>query len=317
MELIISAGLFVFFLVTAIFYKYGKKKDTIKRRLKMISVTNRSSYEEELNKSFFERFFVNYFKSVSNILSKKVLPTLIKVIPKTDSKKSFNDNSNKLETSLKSAGIAMSASSFSTIRVIIAISVISISLIVSNIIIVDSLIKLMIVFLGLIVAVLIPRYYLKSKIKKRQSLILHQLPDLMEILSVSIEAGLGFDAALLRAAEYLSGPLIDEILVLHREIQMGKPKRKALSDLAERNDVPALKGFSTAVIQSDQLGIPIKTVLRAQSEQLRAQRKQIAEEKGAKTPVLILIPMLLFVFPVIFIVLLGPTIIQIVQEFVK
>ena len=138
---------------------------------------------------------------------------------------------------------------------------------------------------------------------------------MMDILSVSIEAGLGFDAALLKVVESYEGPLIDEMALLYREIQMGKPRREAMIALAERSNVPELQTFVTAVIQSDQFGTPIKNVLRNQAVQLRLNRRQQAQEKGMKAPVKMVIPMILFIFPVIFIVLLGPTVIQLTSQF--
>lgn len=143
----------------------------------------------------------------------------------------------------------------------------------------------------------------------------NQLPDVIDLLCVSMEAGLSFDSALARINERLSGILVDELNFILTEIQLGKPRRIALKNLMDRSSVEELNTFISAVIQSDQLGISIKNVLYSQSQHLRNFRRQKAEEQAMKAPVKMMIPLLVFVFPVLFIVLLGPTIINLIQQF--
>ncbi|MDF2534710.1 MAG: Type secretion system domain protein [Bacillales bacterium] len=311
----ISIGLFVFFFVTSIFYKSGTESDRKLRRIKSLEIREYNTFDEEMNRTFYKRIIIpitdSFFKSF-----KKLVPNLNAKKNKLANAKGTNNQTDKLRRDLKAAGLKISTNEFNAIRLIVAFGSIFLS-ILGSFLIAKPTITILIVVIGSITAYLVPRYYLQSKVKKRQDAILKQMPDVMDILSVSVEAGLGFDAALIRTSEYFQGPLVDELVITYREIQMGKSKKDALRGLSERNIVPALKTFSSTVIQSEKLGIPIKNVLKSQAEQLRTERKQIAEEKGMKTPVKIIIPMILFVFPVIFIILLGPTIIQVMAQFSK
>jgi tight adherence protein C len=171
--------------------------------------------------------------------------------------------------------------------------------------------KLALVAIGaIILGQFIPEYYLKMKSKSRQDEIQKALPDVLDLLTVSVEAGLGFDAALVKVVEKIKGVLSEEFSRVLQEIKMGKPKRDALRDLGFRTGVDDLTSFIGAIIQADQLGVSIGNVLRLQSEQMRIKRRQRAEEKAMKAPIKILIPLLFFIFPTIFIVLLGPALIQ-------
>lgn len=161
------------------------------------------------------------------------------------------------------------------------------------------------------VAALLPSFQLGSKERKRSSQIARQLPDVLDLLTVSVEAGLGFDAALAKAVEKMSGPLIDEFARVLRTIRMGESRRKALKSMAERSNVPELKLFIGAVLQGDQLGVSISKILRVQSEQMRVTRRQRAQEQAMKAPIKMLFPLVIFIFPALFVVLLGPAIIQI------
>lgn len=164
-----------------------------------------------------------------------------------------------------------------------------------------------------IIGYLLPDMLLNSKEKQRKDMILKGLPDVLDLLSVSVEAGLGFDAALQKVVEKTKGPLAAEFEQTLQEINIGKQRREALRDLAERVDVNDVTVFIGAVIQADQLGVSITNVLRLQSGQVRANRRMRAEEKAQQAPVKILIPLVLFVFPTILIVLLGPAIISIMD----
>ena len=128
----------------------------------------------------------------------------------------------------------------------------------------------------------------------------------MDLLTISVEAGLGFDAALSQVAKNTEGPLAGEFFRVLQEMQIGKTRAEAFRALAERTTVPELRAFVSSLVQADQFGIPIAKVLREQSKELRVKRRQVAEEKAQKVPVKIMVPLVLFIFPVIFIVILGP-----------
>jgi tight adherence protein C len=137
------------------------------------------------------------------------------------------------------------------------------------------------------------------------------VPDTLDLLTISVKAGLSFDGALSKVVEKTSGPLSDEFRRAMAEVRVGRTRRDALRDLVERTNVPALTNFIGAIIQAEQLGVSISKVLQVQSEQLRIERRQRAEEMAAKAPIKMLFPLVGCVFPSIFIVLLAPAIIMI------
>lgn len=171
--------------------------------------------------------------------------------------------------------------------------------------------------LGALVGYLFPRSWLKTREKQRQQEIEKKLPDVLDLLTVSVEAGLGFDAALLKVVEKQKGALAEELFKVLQEIKMGRPRRDALRDLSKRNSVEDLSNVVASLVQADQLGISIGGVLRNQSQQIRQKHRQRAEEKAQKAPVKIMIPLVFFVFPSVFIVILGPAVIQIIQNLTK
>jgi tight adherence protein C len=139
-------------------------------------------------------------------------------------------------------------------------------------------------------------------------------PDTLDLLTISVRAGLSFDGALTKITEKTTGPLADEFRRVLAEIRVGKVRRDALRDVVSRTEVPALTNFIGAIIQAEQLGVPIAKVLQVQSEQLRIERRQRAEELAAKAPIKMLFPLVGCIFPSMFIVILGPAIILIMQN---
>ena len=169
--------------------------------------------------------------------------------------------------------------------------------------------------LGVVGGFLFPELLLLSRKEKRQLAIARSLPDVLDILTISVEAGLGFDAALGKVAERMEGPLADELRFVLHELWLGKSRRESLRNLGDRTGVEDLRLVTAAIIQADQLGSSIGAVLRIQSDQMRVKRRQRAEEAAMKAPIKMLIPMVLFIFPTIFIILLGPALIQILMTF--
>jgi tight adherence protein C len=154
----------------------------------------------------------------------------------------------------------------------------------------------------------LPTLWLSSQIRRRQAEIVKALPDALDLLTISVEAGLGFDLALSKVAEKWENELSLAFSRVIQEIQMGKLRREALRDMADRMDVSDVSSFVAAIIQADQLGVSIAKVLRIQSEQMRIRRRQRAEERAHQAPVKMLFPMAFLIFPAIFIVLLGPAV---------
>jgi tight adherence protein C len=156
-----------------------------------------------------------------------------------------------------------------------------------------------------------PEFWLGRRIKKRSFEMVLQLPDCLDLLTISVEAGLGFDAALSKVVEKMEGPLVDQFRQALAEVRMGRPRREALRDVASRADAQPVTNFIGAIVQAEQLGVPIAKVLQIQSNQLRIERRQRAEEAAAKAPVKMLFPMVGCIFPTIFIVILGPAVITV------
>lgn len=177
--------------------------------------------------------------------------------------------------------------------------------------------KLLLISIGLGMGWYYPTLVLKQKATQRQKEITRSLPDVLDLLTVSVEAGLGFDAAISKVVEKTDGALSDEFARMLQEIRMGKGRRDALRDLGKRTGNPDLLGFVSAIVQADQLGVSIGNVLRIQSDDLRNKRKARAEEQAMKAPIKILFPLILFIFPAIFIIILGPAIINIKNTFIK
>ncbi len=159
-----------------------------------------------------------------------------------------------------------------------------------------------------------PKMWLTNKVESRQHKILLALPDTLDLLTIAVEAGLGFDAALARVVGSIKGPLSDELYRMLQELRIGIPRSQALNNLSERTRVAELDQFITAMSQAESFGISVGKVLRVQAHQLRQRRSQIAEEKAAKTPVKLLFPLLLCIFPALFVVLVGPAGISISQN---
>ncbi|WP_408009384.1 type II secretion system F family protein [Pseudalkalibacillus sp. A8] len=170
---------------------------------------------------------------------------------------------------------------------------------------------------AMLVAIILPPYYLKSKMKARSQSALHELPDVLDLLTVSLEAGLGFDGALSKVVSKKEGVLSTEFHRCLEEIRLGKTRREALRGVRERLTVDEINILISSILQAEKLGIGMVNVLRVQSEEVREQRKQRAEQEAMKAPVKMLFPLVLFIFPSLFIVLLGPAIIQFIETFSK
>jgi tight adherence protein C len=156
-----------------------------------------------------------------------------------------------------------------------------------------------------------PVMSLKSRITRRQQNIIKALPDALDLLVICVEAGLGFDMAMGKVYEKWENELALAFGRVLREIQLGKLRREALKDMSDRMDVPDVNSFTAAIIQADQLGVSMAKILRVQSDQMRVKRRQRAQEKAQQAPVKMMIPMVLLIFPSIWIVLLGPAVLKI------
>jgi tight adherence protein C len=163
----------------------------------------------------------------------------------------------------------------------------------------------------------LPNILLFNAGQKREKLMQRALPDALDLLTISVEAGLGFDAAVMRVARNTEGPLAQEFSRLLQEMQIGVGRMEAMRAMSERSTLGDLRSFCLAMVQADQLGIPIGRVLRIQSHEMRVKRRQRAEEKAQKVPVKIMFPLIMFILPCLFIVVIGPAAIRMVNVFAK
>ncbi|MEY2462440.1 MAG: tight adherence protein [Acidimicrobiaceae bacterium] len=161
----------------------------------------------------------------------------------------------------------------------------------------------------------LPSAWLNRKIDERRGAILKDLPDTLDLLAISVEAGVGFEAALAIVCEHFESPLAEEFSRTLKEMELGLPRREALQNLKKRTEVPELSNFVIALTQADALGMPIGRVLKTQATEMRLKRRQWAREKAAKLPVKILFPLILFIFPTVFVIVLGPAAAQIGESF--
>ncbi|HOX39491.1 MAG TPA: type II secretion system F family protein [Candidatus Brocadiia bacterium] len=173
---------------------------------------------------------------------------------------------------------------------------------------------------GVALGMLLPNFYLGSKARKRQESITLTLPDALDLLVVCVEAGLGLDAAILKIGEEMretAPDLAEELVLVNLEMKAGKPRQEALRNLGLRTGVEDCKQLAARIIQADRFGTSIAKSLRIHSGVLRTRRRQAAEEKAAKTTVKLLFPLVFFIFPCIFLVILGPAAVMISRAFLK
>ena len=292
--MVLAISALVFFVVSSIGYNKGKEADAKERKIEYISGKKKVQNEKEGEKSS-KRFLSSQIQALNNMANRSA----------ANVKK--NAKYKLVEKQLRLAGLSISPENFLFYKKAIMVLIIVVSAFIA---IITKTIFL--ILIGLLIALLIPNLYLNSKVKSHQQGI-RELPDAMDLLGVCIESGLSFDASLLKVSERMEGPFIEELLKLYRQIQMGVPRGDALKNMANSSEIPELKTFIAALAQATQLGIPMNNIMKVQSETLRETRMQMAREKGQKAPVKMLLPMVGLIFPVLFIVILGPVVINIMS----
>jgi len=274
----------------------GPSKDAVQQRLEQLIVTPKSLEELELGQPLFERVMRPMVRRISKFANRGDQGGLI---ARTDL---------KLERAGYPGGLRgadwMGVKLLSTILMGIGVALLMLA---------AGRVQLALVFglAGAALGFLAPDFWLGSRARKRSFEMVLQLPDALDLLTISVEAGLGFDAALAKVVEKMEGPLIHEFRQALAEIRMGRSRRDAMRDIVARADAPPISNFIGAIVQAEQLGVPIAKVLQIQSQQLRIERRQRAEEAAAKAPVKMLFPMVGCIFPTIFIVILGPAVLTI------
>ena len=297
-------GAVVIFLFILLLFPSGSKND-IQDRLAALDDgagmpgADISMTEVELNKPFIDRV---------------IRPFIARMAGKRDPKNTKKLAKNSLKKQLAQAGYpgGLTAPEFAVIQNLCR--VIAPALGAAFAIVVQPKLLLLSVVVGAILGILGPRMFLQRKAASRLHGIQRQLPDVLDLLTVAVEAGLGFDAACDKVVEKMRGPIPDEFSLTLRQMRMGQARREAFKAMSDRVDHPDLSAFVSAIIQADQLGVSIGQVLRIQSDQLRDKRRQRAEEQAAKAPVKMMIPLVFFIFPNVGIVIGCPALFQIIAQ---
>lgn len=290
----------IFYTCTGVIFK---RNMSVRMRLEMIEKQSMKNTENELEQPLFTRVLRPMMEGVSK--------TVLRITPK------------EIVASMEKKVLLAGRSNKLTVRNLINIQVAAViclpvfTLLLANYLEVDVKLIVYSIAIEIGLGLVLPNFALSKKITARQKKIQNSLPDTIDLLTVSVEAGLGFDGALAKVIDKMPGPLSDEFENVLQEIKVGKQKRDALRSMADRICVPDLSTFVSSIIQADQFGVSIGNVLRIQSDQMRQKRRQRAQEKAMKAPVKMVIPMVLFIFPTLFSVLLGPVVIQIMQSFSK
>ena len=175
--------------------------------------------------------------------------------------------------------------------------------------------RLVVIGAGVLAGFFAPNLYLYQKAYDRAGQMERELPDAIDLMTISVESGLGFDAALMQVARNTDGPLSEELARVLQEMQIGQGRSQALRGLGERTNVADVRTFVSAMVQADQFGIPVAQVLRVQSSEMRVKRRQRAETKAQQVPVKITIPLIFCILPCLFIAVMGPAAISILNNF--
>lgn len=204
---------------------------------------------------------------------------------------------------------------FLAIRVITVVLIPAWFIVVTLFLPVTGILRLGALGLGGAILALGPDSVLNRRVEERQMVMQRKLPDILDLLTISVEAGLGFEQAVDRTVGSVPGPLSDEFARMLGELRAGSSRADAMRAMEQRTNVPEIRSFVLAILQADAFGVSIGRVLRAQADEMRIKRRQLAQEKAQKAPVKMLIPMVFCIFPALFVVVIGPAMINISRSF--
>jgi tight adherence protein C len=301
--IVITVFISMFMLLYAFLMLLLGKKNVVQNRLEKIAKDDPAERDNELN----QPFFIRVVKPALDYVSK----TVLKITPK--------EFITKMEKHVIMAGSPynLGLKEWINIQVAVVLLIPAATITIGYYKSVGFRNIMFTVLLEIGFGLVVPNFLLSKKAKERQKKITQSLPGVLDLLTVSVEAGLGFDSALAKVIDKMPGPLADEFDNVLQEMKVGKQKRDALRGMADRLGVQDLTTFIGSIVQADQLGVSIGNVLRIQSEQMWQKRRQRAQEKAMKAPVKMLIPMVMFIFPTIFSVLLGPVALKVMDTFFK
>ena len=303
---VLLCTLAVFLLLISLLNGFGRKSDQMRKRFALVKNNERVYSDEELKKSFAERVFrpaaKRFSERIRHLAGKNKTPAPGK-------------GNLKLQKQLRAAGISLTAQEYSYIKSLLLLVFVAGGAVLYALLKIDQIYRVLILLVLACIPVYGSGFFLKARVKSRKEAIVRELPDVMDLLVVSVEAGLGLDAAIVRQYAKNKNTVLTELNSAIREVQMGVARKVALKEMADRCDVKQLSAFVTALLQADQLGVSVKSVLVSQAERLRTERKQAIQAKAAKAPVKIMLPTVGFIFPVIFIILLGPAAVNLIATF--
>lgn len=297
---------FAFVVLLVVGLTTPQESDRIRNRLRLIGTTDEadatvSLTEEEFSGSFFERMILPILHSLARIANR--------FIP--------GKSSDAIQLALRRAGnpLGLGVMEFNGLRVLSIGAGIAMGLFAWFVL--NNTLQMRAGAFGMCIlfGFALPDALLQKKIAKRQTIIRKSLPETIDLLVVSVEAGMGFDGAVAKVVDKMHGPLAQEMEYALHEMRLGKSRMQCLKDMAERIGLPELTTFVAAVYQADQLGVSIARVLQVQSHTIRTARVQRIREVAATLPVKMLFPLVFFIFPAIFVVMLGPGIIRILKVF--
>jgi tight adherence protein C len=294
----VLAGLAIFMVVTGFAIKRQAPVDLLDVRLAVYDepeVGTQTLAEMELSQPFGDRFIRPFLDKMGRRVAR--------LQPK--------DRSQKTQNMIDLAGRPLGINAASLVAIQIALAVV-LGLVGLGLATVLALPVALGLIFGAVAGFIGPQYQLKRMVKKRQKEITLALPNSLDLLCISVEAGLGFDAALTRVVEKFDNALSHEFAFVLNEIRLGKPRQEALEDLGHRSGVPELNAFLQALVQSDQLGVGIARVLRIQSDEMRRRRRQKAEARAQQATLKMLFPMVGCIFPALFVILLGPAAVHLI-----
>jgi tight adherence protein C len=280
---------------------------TVKQREIAITLRKAKRYGTRDQREIETRRSVN--DRIVGPLTQQIADVTQKILPKSDP--------NEIHARLMAAGLSrsMSPQMYLALKGGLVATALGLGVIVAASGAVPAVLGMLIALGGGAMCFIAPDFFINSRVRGRRELMRSELPNVLDLLCVSVEAGLGFDAAVSKLSERMEGPLVEEFgLVLH-EMRIGESRSAALKSLSDRVDVPEIAQFCRAIIQADQLGIALSRILRVQSHDMRVRRQLAAEEKAMKAPVKMLFPTVVFIFPSMFVVALGPAAISLLQTF--
>lgn len=290
-----------FMLTTGMLYIIFDDSIKIKKRIQKIKQFENENEVSEEEKTFFERTLKPFYKGLCkvflNATPRNKIPEINKRLEKAGMLKKYTT-----EKWIFTKGMLILI--FSILSGLLTYGVI------------NNIFKTL--FFVMLISVMVNTFMefsISKRITARKQNILRSLPYTLDLITVSVEAGLAFDGAMARVVNNISGDLCDEFAKSLKEIRMGIQRKTALKNMSERCDVKELSMFITSVVQADELGVSLSRVLKIESANLREQRKQAAREKAMKAPIKMLFPLIIFIFPAIFIIILGPIIIKIMDAF--